>query len=127
MRLSAMKNSLWFFASAAALVAGVALSASGQTLESYSQAMVRPQLEDQFGFDSPRWLRHRGDYQDGWGDAGYGPGDGFCPGGPRRPRGPGGSNIAPDLILYNCLGERRPLEIAVGRLKPFGTLKLIGA
>jgi hypothetical protein len=39
----------------------------------------------------------------------------------------GDKEIAPDLIVYNCLDERRPLEIAVQKLRPFGTLKLVGA
>lgn len=104
----------------AVLAAGVAAnSASGQTLESYAGAMVRPPLEEQFGFDAPRWLIHRGGYGDSGYDDGYGPG-------PRRPRGPR-REIAPDLIVYNCLGERRPLEVAVETLRPLGTLKLVGA
>ena len=65
---------------------------------------------------TPRWLRHDGPgYDRGW------DGDGR-PGTQART-----DRDRPDLIVYNCLGERRPLEFAVARLRPFGTLKLVGA
>lgn len=101
---------------AAALIPAALIPAAGQTLESYAAALVRPPLEDQFGFDAPRWLRHEGPgYDRGWDGDGYGP---------EGRRGPG---IGPDFIVYNCLGERRSLQFAVARLRPFGTLKLVGS
>ena len=114
-----MKQFAPFAGFAVLLTSLLAMSgSSGQTLESYAGALTRPPLEDQFGFgfNSPRWLRPGNPY-DGWGDE-------YLPPRPRRPHGPG---FAPDLIVYNCLGERRPLEAAVATLRPFGTLKLIGA
>jgi len=108
-----MRYAVWFGVCMAALVT-LLIPAAAQTLESYAAALVRPPLEDQFGFDAPRWLRHDGPgYDRGW------DGDG-----PERRRG---SEIGPDFIVYNCLGERRPLEFAVARLRPFGTLKLVGS
>jgi hypothetical protein len=108
-----------FLSAAAAALTGLAAPAPAQTLDSYAAAMVRPPLEDQFGFYAPRWFRHDGPF-DGGRD-GY---DGPPP--PRRPHIDGHA-VAPDLIVYNCLGERRPLDVAVAKLEPFGTLKLIGA
>jgi hypothetical protein len=105
----------------AALAGALALPAEGQTLDSYAAAMVRPPLEAQFGFDAPRWLRHDGPFDDSWGWDGYG--------GPPPPPRPhvAGRVVAPDLIVYHCLDERRPLEVAVAKLRPFGTLKLVGS
>jgi hypothetical protein len=118
MRTMPLKQ-LGLMAAGTMLLGLATFSATGQTLESYAGAMVRPPLEQQFGFSAPRWLQYRSERHD----------DGYEHGPRHGLRHPvvGETSIAPDFIEYNCAIERRPLEAAIGILRPFGTLKLLGA